>query len=47
MGVVIGHEITHGFDDEGQQYDADGNLKDWWTEEDSKEVPGTRSEAYR
>ncbi len=32
MGMVVGHEITHGFDDEGRQFDADGNLKDWWTE---------------
>ena len=31
MGAVIGHEMTHGFDDQGSQYDADGNLKDWWT----------------
>ena len=30
MGVVVGHELTHGFDDQGAQYDADGNLKDWW-----------------
>ncbi len=36
MGSVIGHEITHGFDDQGAKYDADGNLKDWWTEEDTK-----------
>jgi len=37
MGVVIGHEITHGFDDQGRQYDAQGNIKDWWTENDSKQ----------
>ena len=36
IGVVIGHEMTHGFDDQGRQYDKDGNLKDWWTAEDSK-----------
>lgn len=31
MGMVVGHEITHGFDDEGRQFDVDGNLKDWWS----------------
>lgn len=31
MGMVVGHEVTHGFDDEGRQYDAEGNLRDWWT----------------
>ena len=36
IGVVIGHELTHGFDDQGRQYDKDGNLNDWWTEEDAK-----------
>jgi predicted metalloendopeptidase len=37
IGLVIGHELTHGFDDEGRKYDAQGNLHDWWTEQDGKE----------
>jgi putative endopeptidase len=36
-GGTIGHELTHGFDDEGRQFDATGNLRDWWTEKDGKE----------
>lgn len=36
IGVVIGHEMTHGFDDKGRLYDKDGNLKDWWTAEDAR-----------
>lgn len=36
IGVVIGHEMTHGFDDQGRQFDADGNMHDWWTAEDAK-----------
>ena len=36
IGVVIGHEMTHGFDDQGRHYDKDGNMTDWWTEEDGK-----------
>ncbi|HUL45096.1 MAG TPA: M13 family metallopeptidase [Bacteroidota bacterium] len=35
IGAVIGHEMTHGFDDAGSRFDADGNLKNWWTQEDS------------
>ena len=36
IGVVIGHEMTHGFDDQGRQFDKDGNLANWWTDEDAK-----------
>ena len=36
IGVVIGHEMTHGFDDQGRQYDKNGNLNDWWTKEDAE-----------
>ncbi|HJT70017.1 MAG TPA: M13 family metallopeptidase, partial [Terriglobales bacterium] len=37
IGVVIGHELTHGFDDQGRKYDPQGNLRDWWTAEDGKQ----------
>ena len=40
IGSVIGHEITHGYDDQGRKYDADGNLKDWWSEADAREFAG-------
>ncbi|HEY0564241.1 MAG TPA: M13 family metallopeptidase, partial [Terriglobales bacterium] len=36
-GATIGHELTHGFDDEGRQFDAQGNLKDWWTKADAEQ----------
>lgn len=36
IGVVIGHEMTHGFDDQGRRFDKDGNMQDWWTENDGK-----------
>ena len=37
IGVVIGHELTHGFDDQGRKFDAQGNFRDWWTPEDGKQ----------
>ena len=50
MGMVVGHELTHGFDDEGRQFDAKGNLTDWWTPESGKafvDARGLREEAVR
>ncbi|TPE43545.1 M13 family metallopeptidase [Pontibacter mangrovi] len=44
MGAVIGHELTHGFDDQGAKYDFEGNLKDWWTEGDLEKF-NARAEA--
>ncbi|RIJ43219.1 M13 family peptidase [Pontibacter oryzae] len=44
MGAVIGHELTHGFDDQGAKYDYEGNLKDWWTKEDLEKF-NTRANA--
>ena len=41
IGVVIGHEMTHGFDDQGSQFDKDGNLKSWWTDEDRTKFEAT------
>lgn len=46
IGVVIGHEMTHGFDDQGSQFDKDGNLKNWWTDAD-KENFKKRTEVMR
>ena len=48
IGVVIGHEMTHGFDDQGRQYDKDGNLRQWWNEEDVKafNVPAEQMVQY-
>lgn len=40
IGVVIGHEMTHGFDDQGRNFDKDGNMTNWWTEEDAKAFQG-------
>jgi endothelin-converting enzyme/putative endopeptidase len=37
IGAVVGHELTHGFDDQGAKFDANGNLHDWWTPEDKKQ----------
>jgi putative endopeptidase len=45
IGAVIGHELTHGFDDQGRQFDAKGNLADWWTEADAKAF-NQRSECF-
>ena len=45
IGVVIGHEMTHGFDDQGRQFDKDGNMHDWWKQQDSKNFT-SRTDEY-
>lgn len=45
IGVVIGHEMTHGFDDQGRHYDKNGNMTDWWTESDGKNF-AARADSY-
>lgn len=47
IGMVIGHEITHGFDDQGRQYDAEGNLKDWWTTGDAEKFNAKTGEVVK
>ena len=42
IGAVIGHELSHGFDDQGRKFDGEGNLTDWWTEADAQGVRGAR-----
>lgn len=47
IGMVIGHEITHGFDDQGRQYDAEGNLKEWWTPADAAKFNAKSGEVVK
>ena len=47
MGAVIGHEMTHGFDDQGRQFDKDGNLKDWWTKVDADKYKAEAAKVVR
>ena len=47
IGAVIGHEITHGYDDQGRRYDVDGNLNDWWSPEDAAEFDKRAREVVR
>ena len=45
IGAVIGHEMGHGFDDQGAKFDGDGNLRNWWTAEDNDQLQGRRTRA--
>ncbi len=47
IGVVIGHEISHGFDDQGRKIDADGKVRDWWTAEDAERFDAEGEEVRR
>jgi putative endopeptidase len=47
IGAVIGHEMTHGFDDQGRQYSATGNLEDWWTKEDADKFKAKADEVVK
>ena len=47
LGFTIGHEMSHGFDDWGSQYDADGNLNDWWTKEDKKKFKAIQNDVIK
>ena len=47
IGAVIGHEISHGFDDQGRKSDGDGNLRDWWTAEDARNFEERAARARR
>ena len=47
IGAVIGHEISHGFDDQGRKSDGDGNLRDWWTADDAKKFEERAAQARR